>query len=689
MMKKRIIDYIDFEKVNVLLEGFNKSTGFVTAILDLEGNVLSKSGWRQICTSFHRVHHETAQRCIISDTVLAGKMNKGEKYHSYKCLNGLVDVAVPIIIKGEHIANLFSGQFFFEKPDKSFFQKQAKEFGFNEEAYLKVLEEVPVISEEKVETIMAFLLNMTQLISDMTFQKLELMNLNNALQKSEERYRLVLENSIDAIILASTNGRIIAANQSACNMFQCSEEEICQISVDALLYSNDNRYFALEEERNRTGKVKGELQMLRKDGSNFPVELSSSIFADQSGTVQSSMIIRDVTESKNNEEQLIIAKEKAEESDRLKTAFLQNMSHEIRTPMNAIMGFSDLLLNNFNDKNKLKKFSNIIRQRCNDLLDIINDILDISKIESGQLTVNNEVCDLKELFAELNTFFVGYQNRLNKQRIAFSLHAFADPSANLIITDTLKLKQIFINLISNAFKFTNSGSIEGGCKLDENNNPVFYVSDTGVGIPLEKQQLIYTRFTQLHHASTFNTGGTGLGLSIVKGMVGVLGGQIFLESIPEKGSTFSFTIPYQTAERFKKQRLILGKTNFNNFSNKSILIVEDDLYNAEYLKEVLSGYGFNLVHTEYGCEAVDISLKQNIDIILMDIRLPDINGYEATRRIKQSNSTIKIIAQTAYAAQDEKEKAIEAGCIDYISKPTKKDLLLTLISKQLTSASSA
>ncbi len=173
-MKTKILDSIDFEKVNILLEGFNKSTGFVTAILDLEGNVLSKSGWRQICTDFHRVNPEAGKKCRISDTVLANKMAVGEKYHFYKCMNGLVDVAVPVIIKGEHIANLFSGQFFFDKPDIDYFKKQASENGFDEQQYIEALLEVPVVSEDKVRTAMDFLLNMTQLISETTYQKFEL-----------------------------------------------------------------------------------------------------------------------------------------------------------------------------------------------------------------------------------------------------------------------------------------------------------------------------------------------------------------------------------------------------------------------------------------------------------------------------------------------------------------------------------
>jgi len=209
MMKTITLEQIDFEKVDTLLEGFNKSTGFVTAILDLDGNVLSKSGWRQICTEFHRIHPETSKKCTISDTVLANKMEEGEKYHFYQCLNGLVDVAVPIVIKGEHIANLFSGQFFFEEPDSSFFSKKAEKHGFNQEIYLKALKKVPVVSKEKVLTAMNFLLNMTHMISDMTFQKMEQMELNEALIESENKFRTFIMASSDSVYRMSPDWNVM------------------------------------------------------------------------------------------------------------------------------------------------------------------------------------------------------------------------------------------------------------------------------------------------------------------------------------------------------------------------------------------------------------------------------------------------------------------------------------------------
>jgi len=218
-MQSKIINFVDFKKVNMLLEGFNQATGFVTAILDLEGNVLSQSGWRHICTDFHRVNSDTAQNCRVSDTVLANQMSNGEKYHSYKCLNGLVDVAVPIIIKGKHIANLFSGQFFFEDPDIAYFTKQAKQYGFDEIAYLKALEKVPVVSEEKVEDIMQYLINIIQMISELTLEKLEQIT-------KEKRYRGLVDNLSAGVIVHGPDSQIILCNHRASELLGLTEDQM-------------------------------------------------------------------------------------------------------------------------------------------------------------------------------------------------------------------------------------------------------------------------------------------------------------------------------------------------------------------------------------------------------------------------------------------------------------------------------
>ena len=509
-----------------------------------------------------------------------------------------------------------------------------------------------------------------------------------ALLQKTTLFESLLNTTIDGILIIDSNGRKVFQNERTVELFNIPREfadnvdDQDQLNYVVSVNKNPDQFVQkvlyLYDHPEETSEDEIEL----KDGKILH-RYSAPVLSKFKHNYGRIWMFRDITESKQAEKALIIAKEKAEESDRLKTAFLQNMSHEIRTPMNAIKGFSELLYRKANDKEKLKKFTDIIKQRCNDLLDIINDILDIAKIESGQLPVNIEECNLNELFSELYSFFSEYQKRIDKKHIKFSLETLCFPTDSIILTDKIKLKQIFINLISNAFKFTNEGKIEGGCKFDANQNLVFYVSDTGIGIPSDKKEVVFERFSQLHQGSKRNIGGTGLGLPIVKGLVGLLGGEIFLESEPQKGSTFSFTIPYKTVNALYDKSLIIKEIDNINFQNKTILIVEDDFYNAEYLKEILLDAGVNILHAENGNQAIEISQSQPIDIILMDVRLPDIDGYEATRQIKQHKPSLKIIAQTAYAAQDEQQKAYDAGCVDYISKPTNPEVLLSLLNKHL------
>ncbi len=524
----------------------------------------------------------------------------------------------------------------------------------------------------------------------------ELNQINNELQlakeraeESEETYKMLFESINDAVfiseILENTGIRkFIQVNDVACQKLGYTRDQL--LSISPLKINSESSkliYPAIVQGLLENKQGIYEMEHVTKDGKIIPVEISSRVSKLNNKTIIHS-VARDITERKMIEHELILAKEKAEESDRLKTAFLQNMSHEIRTPMNAIMGFSDLLVKNYNNKPKLEKFSKIINQRCNDLLEIINDILDIAKIESGRLTVDFEECNINELFAELLTFFTEYRNRIGKQQIKFNLQSFCEIKGGTIITDKVKLKQIFINLISNSFKFTFEGKIEGGCKLDQNNHLVFFVSDTGVGIPPEKQKLIFNRFTQLNQGPANNIGGTGLGLSIVKGLIELLNGEIYLESQPNSGTTFYFKFPYKTIETNIKHTVQFDQPAVNRLINKTILIVEDDYYNTEYLKEIFSGVeSLNILDAADGKSAIELSLSHQVDLILMDIRLPDINGYDVTREIRKYKPNLKIIAQTAYAGTKEKQLSMDAGCNDYISKPANSSDLFSMINRLL------
>jgi PAS domain S-box-containing protein len=370
------------------------------------------------------------------------------------------------------------------------------------------------------------------------------------LQESEEKFRRIFEDhSAVKLLIDPEGGNIIDANKSAADYYGWDRSELKQMNIRQLNLLPPDEVKRNIEAVLSENRTQFETRNNLKNGSERDVEVFSSKIKIGSRVVLHS-IIHDITERKKAEKELIKEKEHAEESDRLKTAFLQNMSHEIRTPMNAIMGFSSLLVEYYNDKQKLEQFSEIINLRCNDLLDIINDILAISKIESGQLPVNREVCNLTNLFSELADFFTEHQKRLGKEHIRFELQAHCVSREFTFITDKVKLRQIFINLIGNSFKFTDSGKIEGGCMLDANNDLIFYVSDTGMGIPADKFHTIFERFIQLPHDKNISFGGTGLGLSIVKGLITILGGRIWLESLPENLSegktgktTFYFSIP--------------------------------------------------------------------------------------------------------------------------------------------------
>ncbi len=267
------------------------------------------------------------------------------------------------------------------------------------------------------------------------------------------------------------------------------------------------------------------------------------------GYVEKKKMADNIIKQRNSEleeqnQALIKLKQKAEENDRLKTAFLQNMSHEIRTPMNAIMGFCDLLPEYFDDKEKLEYFTGIINQRCRNLVIIIDDVLDIAKIESGQLPVKYEECDPEALFRDLYEIFKSQQKRLGKDHIELDYKLECEKCQHRFITDTVKLRQILINLIGNSLKFTDVGYVRFGCRQDSPDFLTFYIEDTGPGIPPDKQNIVFERFVQISPHPNRLYGGTGLGLSIVRGLVDLLGGKIELKSVPEVGTTFLIKIPY-------------------------------------------------------------------------------------------------------------------------------------------------
>lgn len=378
--------------------------------------------------------------------------------------------------------------------------------------------------------------------------------------------------------------------------------------------------------------------------------------------------------------ELIIAKDKAEESDKLKTAFLANMSHEIRTPMNGILGFAELLKEPALTGERQLKYISMIEKGGARLLNIINDLINISKIESGQTKILISDCNINEQIEYIYTFFKPEVERGGMQ--IFFQNGLRAKEA-VIKTDREKIIAILTNLVKNAIKYSDSGTIELGYKL-KNRYLEFFVKDTGIGIPQDKIEVIFDRFVQADIADKRAYQGAGLGLSITKAYVEMLGGKLWVESEEGKGSTFYFTIPYNIeSEKVSDiKNIVFMDEEEKQVAKLKILIAEDDESSALLMTEIVSMYCDDVMHVWNGLEAVEACINHSdIDLILMDIKMPMMDGYEATERIRQFNKSIIIIAQTAYVITGDKEKALAAGCDDYISKPIDKSLMKTLIKK--------
>ncbi len=384
--------------------------------------------------------------------------------------------------------------------------------------------------------------------------------------------------------------------------------------------------------------------------------------------------------------ELAKAKKKAEESDQLKSAFLANMSHEIRTPMNAILGFGELLKNPSLSQIKKENYINIIQTKGNQLLHLINDIIDFSRIEANYVTINPQPIQLNQLFDELMLTYERVMNIEKKSKnLKLSFHRGLDNNKSYLLADGNRLKQVLSNLLDNAIKFTIKGEIQAGYELIETNKLQFYVKDTGIGISAEKQSIVFERFRQAGDSEHNFYGGTGLGLSIVKSLVELAGGKIWLKSEPAIGSAFYFTMPFRPITKGNNSDKIIQLGNIEiNWTGKIILVAEDDDDNYYFLEELLIDTGATLIRARDGKETMDIALSNiKIDLILLDIKMPLLNGFEAAKRIKAVKVNLPIIAQTASAMEEDRNKAIAANCNDYISKPIERDKLFLLMSKYL------
>jgi len=493
----------------------------------------------------------------------------------------------------------------------------------------------------------------------------------------------IIENSLNEIYVFDTATlKFVYVNQGAFRNLGFSGEEILALTPVDIKPEFTTDSFLLAIESLLTGKndiLNFETIHQRKNGTTYPVDIYLQL-SEFEGKQVFVAIILDITKRRQAESELIKAKEKAEESDRLKSAFLTNMSHEIRTPMNGILGFTELLKEPNLSSDDQQDFIQTIQISGSRMLNTINNIVDISKIESGLNKVDIKETDINEKMVFTYKFFKPEAEIKGLQLLLKN----GLPSKEAIIkTDNEKVYGILTNLIKNAIKFTFDGSIEFGYKK-KGEYLEFFVKDTGIGVPQRQHQIIFERFRQGSESHNRGYEGSGLGLSIAKTYVEMLGGEIWVESEEGNGSTFYFTIPYNVVseKQTELKDTVFAEHKEVEIKNLKILIVEDDEISYSLLTKMLQKITKEVLHAITGVEAVE-ACKSNpdLDLVLMDIRMPRMDGNEATRQIRQFNKDVIIIAQTAYAFADDSENAIEAGCNDYISKPINKTLLFELIKK--------
>jgi len=392
---------------------------------------------------------------------------------------------------------------------------------------------------------------------------------------------------------------------------------------------------------------------------------------------------QDISENKKIEKELLKAKEKAERADRLKSHFLTNLSYEIRTPMNAILGFAELLNQGDLSKEQKHDYAKIIRLKGNSLLTQIDEVTELSKFETGNIAINKTEFELNPLLTDLYTEYEAKRIQKAKTNIKLELKVPDELANEMIFTDPGRLEQMLSNLLSNAIKFTEKGEIEFGYKKSGKFYK-FFVKDTGIGIEEEDQNLIFNKFHEIEDIPTKKYGGSGLNLTISKHIVELLGGKIKLKSEPNKGSRFQINIPVESSRKKTSDLTEFNELDSVNWKDRVILIAEDEDVNFRFLEAVLEKSQTQILRAKTGREAVELCKNiSKIDLVLMDIKMPVMNGFDATVEIKKSRPLLPVIAQTAFSGKDETLKCQQSGCDDIITKPIDIKLLIQKISNQL------
>jgi len=504
-----------------------------------------------------------------------------------------------------------------------------------------------------------------------------------ALHRERETLEVLLESLPYSMFFIDKNLRYLRINSMMAKLLRIPEPAQAIGKGNDVFFTRRVARKMVEEDKfiwNTGNAIIGKIIYFEDEGiDGFWMEKTKIPVRDERGVITMIVgIYKDVTEMMNIENELKNARDRAQESDRLKTAFLANMSHEIRTPMNGILGFVNLLRDQDLSDEQKDLYLKHIEQSSNQLLAIVNDIIDISKIESGQLKISNRPVRINTVLDEIySSFFHRIRGDApGEKKVTFMLEKGEDAPDFTIVIDDSRLSQIFNNLISNAIKFTEKGQISFGYILKKRYIQ-FFVRDTGIGISTDKIELIFDRFGQDDESKVAHPSGTGLGLSISKSLVQLMGGEMWVESTVGKGSEFFFTLPLVKGSVQEREIPISNKSY--QWQGKQVLVAEDEELNWMFIREMFKTSGAEVRRAKNGLEVVKMAKKSSPDVILMDIKMPELDGIEATRRIRKFNTEVPIIAQTAFVMAEEKSESLQAGCSHFLTKPLDRTILMEII----------
>lgn len=709
------------------------------ALFNAKGKLIFSIGWK-------KEHNASDQNCenIFAEykeyEQFKSKTSPQKIDYFFKQLNGVHGLALPVEIKNKQVAILMLSQFYCAEK-MSAIEKQTRSIRINHES--SQIPEIQLISKKQFESInqsASFLAEMIsflglkniegyQKIKKQTSNEILLSALHEKISEQEKIIKSLLynisvhqaevkENTISKTDFQIHQKRLIDRLKHAeallNSLLTSMPLGIGFVKKDVFTYVNDQMFritgYTAKELIGRDPEIlfgsqseyqeimnlspdsfmfkdnkSFETTIVQRDGNLIDAIIFVSMIDYTAPDLGMAFSIMDISAIKKIQRELIQEKERAIESDRLKTAFLNNMSHEFRTPMNAIIGFTELIVSPYFNENQRNEYFKMVQKNGKRLLRLIDDIIDISKLSSNQLQLYQKEFSLHEIMTDLYNTFSEYVSNRHGSKIKLIYKEPENPNNDILFNDDFRIKQVLSNLLSNSLKFTSNGFIEFGYKTNDK-LVQFYVKDTGKGIKKQDQEYIFDKFCQGDSSLTREHGGAGLGLSLAKGLTELMGGTIRVNSKWGKGTTLEFTIPLNVDHHQIKRQMFNRQlqNQINDWSKKTILIAEDEELNYRYLQALLMPTHIKIKWVDNGQKAIDVIHNDSgINLILMDIRMPVMNGLDATKVIKSTNKEIPIIAQTAYAQSNEREHYLSAGCDEFIPKPINTSHFISVLEKYL------